>query len=213
MGLVGERHAPRSVRGLLLFLSAAQDPRTAPWDALLERDPEAPVRRAYLIEILTRLRQREPEHPLLAVFLPVLIDDEEQLRMEAPRSYCWLRESNLSETARRQCLDVFQSRLMARFKALSLEEILTMLGELTPLEETRAYREVVAKGEAIGRKEGRQAEAKALIQRQLQRRFGALTAVQEDRLEGLSLEALESLGEALLDFTAPRDLEAWLARH
>jgi len=50
---------------------------------------------------------------------------------------------------------VFQSWLIARFKTLSLEEILTMLGELTPLEETRAYKELVAKGMAIGRQEGR----------------------------------------------------------
>ncbi len=42
MGLVGERHHPRPVRRLLLFLSAAQDPCTPPWDALLKRDPEAP---------------------------------------------------------------------------------------------------------------------------------------------------------------------------
>ncbi len=39
---------------------------------------------------------------------------------------------------------------MARFKTLTLEEILKMLGELTPLEETRAYKELVAKGQRMG---------------------------------------------------------------
>jgi hypothetical protein len=44
---------------------------------------------------------------------------------------------------------------MARFKALSLEEILNMLGELTPLEETRAYKELVSKGQIMGEAHGR----------------------------------------------------------
>ncbi len=57
----------------------------------------------------------------------------------------------------------FQSWLMARFKSLSLEEILKMLGELTPLEKTRAYKELVVKGVAIGRQEGRWREARRLV--------------------------------------------------
>ncbi len=209
MGLVGERHHPRPVRGLLLFLSAARDPRTPPWDALLARDREAPIRRAYLIDILERLRRDDPEHPLLAVFLPYLLNDPEQLRVQAPRSYQRLKVSNLAETTRRHCLDVFQSWLMARFKTLSLEEILAMLGELTPLEETRAYQELVA----IGLQQGRQTEAYGLIVRQLRRRFGSLTSVQQEQLATLSVEHLEALGEALLDFHCPADLDAWLVRH
>jgi hypothetical protein len=31
MGLLGERHPQREIRGLLLFISAAQDPKTEPW--------------------------------------------------------------------------------------------------------------------------------------------------------------------------------------
>ena len=109
MGLVGERHHPRPVRGLLLFLSAARDPCTPPWDALLKRDPEAPIRRAYLIDILERLRRDDPEHPLLAVFLPYLLDDPEQLRVQAPRSYQRIKVSNLARDDARslsRCLSI-----------------------------------------------------------------------------------------------------------
>jgi predicted transposase YdaD len=91
-----------------------------------------------------------------------------------------------------------------------------MLGELTPLEQTRAYREIVAKNQPIwieeGRQEGRQREAQ-LILRQLQRRLGTLAAVQRARVQALPVEQLEDLGEALLDFTAPADLDAWLGEH
>ena len=83
-----------------------------------------------------------------------------------------------------------------------------MLGELTPLEETRAYKELVAKG----RQEGREREAR-LVLRQLQRRLGAVSPAQLARIAALPIDALEDLGEALLDFTDTADLSAWLATH
>jgi predicted transposase YdaD len=70
------------------------------------------------------------------------------------------------------------------------------------LQETRVYREI--------KEEGRSVEAKILILRLLTRRVGELP--QEIRLcvESLSLEQLENLGEALLDFQGMSDLDAWL---
>jgi hypothetical protein len=52
-----------------------------------------------------------------------------------------------------------------------------------------------------------------LILRLLKRRFGPLTPAREESIVSLSLERLEDLGEALLDFTASADLDDWLARH
>ncbi len=159
------------------------------------------------------MRRDDPEHPLLAVFLPYLLDDRAQLRVQALRSDRRIKGSNLSETTRGHGLDLFQSWLMARFKEMGLAEILTMLGESTPLDETRAYQELVAIGRQEGRQEGRQAEAYGLILRQLRRRFGSLTAVQQEQLAALSVDHLEVLGEALLDFQCLADLDAWLVRH
>jgi hypothetical protein len=34
-----------------------------------------------------------------------------------------------------------------------------------------------------------------------------------ERITGLSIEQLENLGEALLDFSSVADLEAWLTQH
>jgi hypothetical protein len=81
--------------------------------------------------------------------------------------------------------------------------------ELTPLEQTRAYREIVAKNQPIWREEGRQREAQ-LILRQLHRRLGLLTDQHQARIKALPVDQLEDLGEALLDFTAPGELDAWL---
>ena len=76
-----------------------------------------------------------------------------------------------------------------------------------------AYKEIFGLGQQEGRQEGRQAEAAAMTQRQLLRRFGSLAPEQQRRLQGLPLSELEALSEALLDFQSPADLSAWLAQH
>ena len=49
-----------------------------------------------------------------------------------------------------------------------------------------------------------------LIIRQLNRRIGEINASLIERIQGLSIEQLENLGEALLDFSSVADLETWL---
>ncbi|MBC6431089.1 DUF4351 domain-containing protein [Nostoc sp. HG1] len=61
-----------------------------------------------------------------------------------------------------------------------------------------------------GRQEGRQEGEKDLVLRLLNRRIGEIDALLIERITGLSIEQLENLGEALLDFSRITDLEAWL---
>jgi predicted transposase YdaD len=116
-----------------------------------------------------------------------------------------------------QRLSLKQSCLMARFQDQALEEILVMLGELTPLEQTRAYREIVAKNQPIwqeeDRQEGRRREAQRVAVRLLRRRLGTLSKAQQARVQALPVDQLEDLIEALLDFSATADFDAWLAAH
>jgi predicted transposase YdaD len=72
------------------------------------------------------------------------------------------------------------------------------------LKETQVYREI--------KEEGRKVEARSLILRQLTRRVGELPQELCDRIEVLSLEDLEALGEALLDFSNVTDLDNWLTQ-
>jgi predicted transposase YdaD len=60
------------------------------------------------------------------------------------------------------------------------------------------------------KQEGRQQGEQDLILRLLNRRIGEIDALLIDRVRGLSIEQLENLGEALLDFSEVADLEAWL---
>jgi hypothetical protein len=55
----------------------------------------------------------------------------------------------------------------------------------------------------------RQGEA-SLVLRQLKHRFGDLKAEQATMIQSLPLEKLEELGESLLKFETPKDLEEWL---
>jgi Domain of unknown function (DUF4351) len=49
-----------------------------------------------------------------------------------------------------------------------------------------------------------------LVLRQLNRRIGEINDLLIEQIQGLSIEQLENLGEALLDFSSVLDLEAWL---
>ena len=49
--------------------------------------------------------------------------------------------------------------------------------------------------------------------RQLNRRCGPLSETTTARIKALPLAQLESLADALLDFSGPADLAAWLAQH
>ncbi|WP_373530818.1 DUF4351 domain-containing protein [Nostoc sp.] len=70
-------------------------------------------------------------------------------------------------------------------------------------EQTMSY---ITTGERIGYERGKQ----ELVLRQLQKRVGELPQEFRERIQTLSLEELEALGEALLDFTAIEDLLNWL---
>jgi predicted transposase YdaD len=69
------------------------------------------------------------------------------------------------------------------------------------------------KGREEGREEGLQKGQRVLVLRQLRKRLGALNERAEARIEALSTERLEELGEALLDFSSPDDLAVWLQEH
>jgi len=66
------------------------------------------------------------------------------------------------------------------------------------------------RGKEEGRQEGRQEGEQAVILKLLRRRLGELSPVTQQRIQSLSASQLETLGEALLDFTTMADLLNWL---
>jgi Domain of unknown function (DUF4351) len=62
-----------------------------------------------------------------------------------------------------------------------------------------------------GRQEGRQEGEARLVLRLLTRRMGELSPEVRSQIQSLSLPQLDSLGETLLDFSNPSDLQDWLS--
>ncbi|PSB56684.1 Rpn family recombination-promoting nuclease/putative transposase [Chamaesiphon polymorphus] len=74
------------------------------------------------------------------------------------------------------------------------------------MRESVIYQDILAEGEVKGKIE----EARVFVIRLLTRKLGSVNSDLLVKIEALSLERLESLGEDLLDFTAIADLENWL---
>ncbi|MBD2303857.1 DUF4351 domain-containing protein [Nostoc sp. FACHB-190] len=74
------------------------------------------------------------------------------------------------------------------------------------------YQEDRERARQEGLEQGLQQGEQQLILRQLNRRLGEIDISLIKQIQGLSIEQLESLGEALLDFATVADLEAWLSQ-
>ena len=81
--------------------------------------------------------------------------------------------------------------------------------KLEPLEGSLAW-EIREAWKAEARAEGEAREALRFVKRMVARKFGMPDSVLTTRLERLTLEKLESLGDALFDMGSPADLETWL---
>jgi len=88
--------------------------------------------------------------------------------------------------------------MVYKFTELTRQEIEVMLN--INLQQTRVYQEA------------KEDEARSLVLRLLVRRVGELPSAVRLQVESLALPELEALGEALLDFSAIADLEAWLSQ-
>jgi predicted transposase/invertase (TIGR01784 family) len=85
--------------------------------------------------------------------------------------------------------------------------------ELEDLEKREMFIEDQRGAIIKGRQQGRQEGQQELIMRLLVRRFGTVEPEIQTRIRRLSIDQLENLGEAILDFTSTSDLITWLQVH
>jgi predicted transposase/invertase (TIGR01784 family) len=108
----------------------------------------------------------------------------------------------------RDIIDLLETVLVSKFAQLSREEIQSMF-LLSDIKQTRVYQE--AKQE--GRQEGRQEGEVRLVLRLLSKRVGIISDRSIEIINSLTLEQLDDLGDALLDFGNIADLDNWLRSH
>ncbi|MEL6163174.1 MAG: DUF2887 domain-containing protein, partial [Cyanobacteria bacterium J06628_3] len=118
---------------------------------------------------------------------------------QAPEEARYLLQRTQQETPQpssQAIIELVTTIITYKFENLSRREVEEMLG--ITLKETRVYREIKQEGELL------------IILRLLNRKVGELPQQVRSRIETLSLEQLENLGEALLDFNSMGDLQVWL---
>jgi predicted transposase/invertase (TIGR01784 family) len=171
--------------------SAEQD-ETYPYRALLDSEQ---VHRVYLNEL------GEIETLPLGVAAMVLtIVKESEAASTARMLIARAREEVSALPVKEGIIEMISTIMVYTFTNLSREEIDAMLG--TKLEETRVVRDAID--------EGAMRHAQSFVLRLLSRKFEVVPDRVLAQINTLTIEQLDSLGEALLDFASIDDLTAWL---
>jgi len=207
----------RLLSEVLLYLR--QNPSVLTWQAVvLYPNAQVAVAEPALMEFLetscvqviylNQLRAIAELPPGLGI-LRLLIEPAETVPEAARGLIGRVRQSTPPAPESAKLIELIETIVVYTFPSRSREEIAAMLG-LTDLKETRVYQETREEALREGREEGREEEARSLISRLLTRKLGSLSEAVQTQVNQLSVEALETLGEALFDFSEVSDLEAWL---
>jgi hypothetical protein len=133
----------------------------------------------------------------------------------------WLRllgKDHTQEQAIRELIALSRENPF-RSRALELLASWRITIETTELIDTEAQELIMQLSPAYTKwreetlQEGQQEGEARLVLRLLARRIGELSPEVRSQIQSLSLPQLESLGEALLDFSEPSDLQDWLRSH
>ncbi len=176
------------------------DPQSPPWNAIIEA--------VYLVEVLKELETSEPNHPLVAVFQPLFIDDQEILEQRAAMCYNSIRSSPLPDVTAATLVEVFCSWMFQRFRDRSRQEIEAMfIQQLPDLRDTRVGQELIAIGKQEGKAEGKlEGKAEGEAKGRLESFVGLVHTLQgilgepltsEVALRALDLSSQQSLVEDL----------------
>ncbi len=192
MAVIQEEHSGREVQGILIFGSKELDPQTAPWSRV--------VSAYYLDEMLTELEKSCPDHPLIALFQPLIEKDDKRLQENASQYYTQIEVFAADERLKVKLTSVFIDWLFQRFTTLGISEIEKMLlGKLPDLRETKAGKELIA----IGIERGRRQAIAAIEQGEL---IGTIRTCQSllneptdsrEKLLAMSMEELSSMATEL----------------
>jgi predicted transposase YdaD len=131
-----------------------------------------------------------------------------------------LKNGGNQQTVRRALVQLQQNEelvelesLLGFFASFVLDTELVgqiMRWDMTVLRESPWYQEIRQEGRQEGEQSGALKEGQSLILRLLARRIGEVSPERQSQVQALSLTQLEVLGEALLDFSGPTDLDEWL---
>ncbi len=220
-------YAPtKAWRGVVVFVRRSMEPNEIePYRVLLESEQ---VTRLYLNE-LGDVGERS-----LGVGLIKLVVETKKRTPELVRQLVNKARSDLTDEIRQQeVFNLIETIVLYKLPNVTRQELVKMFTR-DDLRKTRYYQEVRAEAreelqeevwqavreqfqqeirQAVReelQQEIRQQEALGLVMRLLVRRIGELSPQLQENMNQLSIEQLENLAEALLDFSNQADLSAWL---
>lgn len=185
----------RDIQGFIFFAKSSMDPQTDPWRLV--------VKTFVLRDTLLALERREPQHPLVAVFKPLLETDNAIVETQAATYYRAIKAGKLKAEIRATLLEVFVSWLEQRLPSKGRKELEMMLiGELPDLEDTQCGKDLIQAGEERG-----MANAIAMF---LQVKFGRVSKAMRTQLGQLSPEDAKELAAKFSDWQNLREVKQWL---
>ncbi len=205
------KYGMRRVRGAILFGSASLDPKTEPWNSVVE---------TYVLrDCIVSLEQRNPTHPLVALFKPLLEPDEAVLERKALDYYRSIKNSPAEVRQVDVLLEVFVSWLEQRFPERTKKEIeMLLIRELPPLEETRSGKDLIEIGEQrgekrgrlIGEKHGRNLGGAEMVVGLLESRFRRVPRTLINRISKLEFADLKALNTHAVLCNRINEVKEWL---
>jgi predicted transposase YdaD len=130
----------------------------------------------------------------------LVVESEEQAVPQAKGLIEKAQNQLTDERLQRQLIDLIERIIVYKFPQKNREEIEAMFN-LSDLKQTKVYQEAFTDGEAN------------LVLLILNSRFKEISPSLIEQIRGLSIEQLENLGKALLNFGSEGDLIQWLAQN
>jgi predicted transposase/invertase (TIGR01784 family) len=207
-------------RAVVIFPRRSLEPtKVQPYRVLLESQQ---VTRLYLNEL-----GEVTEHSLGVGVIKLVVVNKKQTPLLAKNLITKTRLEVVDQALQQKVLDLIETIVVYKLPLISRQELIKMFGlDKFDIKTTRIYEEMrdeiieeirdeiieEVRDEVIEevRDEVRQEQTLEVVIRQLRRRIGNLSQQLQDSISQLSIEQLENLAEALLDFSTEGDLVTWL---
>ncbi|MHC5599761.1 MAG: Rpn family recombination-promoting nuclease/putative transposase [Nostoc sp.] len=192
-------------RTVVIFLRRSLEPtQVQPYRVLLES--QLVTRLWYLNEL-----PEVAEHSLGVGIIKLVVVNKKQTPILVKSLITKTRSEVSDKALQKKVLDLIETIVVYKLPRISRQELIKMfgLGDFD-IKTTRIYEEVRDDIIEEVRNEVRQKQTIEVVMRLLRRRIGNLSQQLQDRISQLSIEQLENLAEALLDFSTEGDLVAWL---
>jgi predicted transposase/invertase (TIGR01784 family) len=195
-------------RAVVIFPRRSIKPtEVEPYQVLLDSQL---VTRLYLNEL-----GNQAEQSLGVGIIKLVVESKKQTPIYAKNLITRTRTELGNTALMQQVLDLIETIVLYKLPRISRQELMKMFGlDTFDIKTTRFYEEVREEVKEEVREEVkeevRQTQTLEVAMRQLRRRIGDVDRQLQERISQLSVEQLENLAEALLDFTTQEDLATWL---